>query len=48
MPQAITLVITRFARFAFDNLTERYICLVLEKFVPWAVPALIGNPAEKD
>ena len=41
MLQAIALAITCFICFAFENLTERFICLVLEEF------ALVGNPAEQ-
>jgi hypothetical protein len=41
MPQAIALAIVRFICFALENLTERFICLVLEEF------ALVGNPAEQ-
>jgi hypothetical protein len=41
MLQAIALTITCFICFAFENLTERFICLVLEEF------ALIGNPDEQ-
>ena len=41
MLQAIALAITRFACFAFESLSERFICLVLEEF------ALVGNPAEQ-
>jgi hypothetical protein len=40
MLQAIALAITCFICFAFGNLTEWFICLVLEEF------ALVGNPAE--
>jgi hypothetical protein len=41
MPHAIALAIACFIRLAFENLTERFICLVLEEF------ALVGNPAEQ-
>ena len=41
MLQAIALAITCCIRFAFENLTERFICLVLEEF------ALVGIPAEQ-
>ena len=41
MLQAIALAITCFLFFAIENLTERFICLVLEEF------ALVGNPAEQ-
>jgi hypothetical protein len=41
MLQAIALAITCFQCFAFENLTKRFICLVLEEF------ALVGNPAEQ-
>jgi hypothetical protein len=41
MPQAIALAIAWFACLVFDNLTERFIHLVLEEF------ALLGNPAEQ-
>jgi hypothetical protein len=40
--QAIALAITRFIRFVFENLAERFICLVLEEF------ALVGNLAEQE
>ena len=41
MPQAIALAITCFVCFDVENITERFICLVLEEF------ALVGNPAEQ-
>jgi hypothetical protein len=41
MLQAIALAITCFIGFAIENLTESFICLVLEEF------ALVGNPAEE-
>jgi hypothetical protein len=40
MLQAIALAITCVICFAFENLTEGFICLVLEEF------ALVGNAAE--
>ena len=41
MLQAIALAITSFSGFAFENLTGRFIRLVLEEF------ALVGNPVEQ-
>jgi hypothetical protein len=41
MLQAIALAITCVVGFAFDNLTESFICLILEEF------ALVVNPAEQ-
>ena len=41
MPQAIALAITWFMCFVFENLTNKFICLVLEEF------PLVGNPAEE-
>jgi hypothetical protein len=41
MLQAIALAITGFIGFAVENLTEKFICLVLEEF------ALDGNPVEQ-
>jgi hypothetical protein len=41
MLQTIALAITRSLCFAFEDLPERYIRLVLEEF------ALVGNPAEQ-
>ena len=41
MLQAIALATTCFICFAFENLAERFICLVLEEF------ALVGKPAEE-
>ena len=41
MPQAIDLAIACFLCLAFERLTERFICLVLEEF------ALVGHPAEE-
>lgn len=35
--QAIALAITRVKRIAFEILTERFICLVLEEFAPSAI-----------
>jgi hypothetical protein len=40
-PQATALAITCLIGFAFNNLAERFIRLVLEEF------ALLGNPTEK-
>ena len=39
MLQAIALAITCFICFAFENLTETFICLVLEKFELLGIPA---------
>jgi hypothetical protein len=41
MLQAIAVAITCFICFAFENLTERFICLVLEE------SSLVGNLAEQ-
>ena len=41
MLHVIALAIARFIRFAFENLTEKFICLVLEE------SRFVGNPAEQ-
>jgi len=43
MPQTSVLAITCFLCFALENLTEMFICLVLEEFAPVGNTRIVRN-----